>query len=145
MNIRIQESPGAADTEVVITCRQADEQILKMISLLHTFEKKLTGVKDGETFLLDAASVLYIDTVDKKTFLYTKNGVYETPLRLYELEERLSASDFLRAGKSCIVNFAQVQSLRPEFGGKLILTLTSKERIFVSRQYAAAVKQKLGI
>lgn len=72
MNIRIQESPGAADTEVVITCRRADEQILKMISLLHTFEKKLTGVKDGETFLLDAASVLYIDTVDKKLFFTPK-------------------------------------------------------------------------
>lgn len=145
MNIRIQESPDAADTEVVITCRRADEQILKMISLLHTLEKKLTGMRDGETFLLEASSVLYIDTVDKRTFLYTQNGVYETPLRLYELEERLSAGDFLRAGKSCIVNFAQVQSLRPEFGGKLILTLTSKERIYVSRQYAAAVKQKLGI
>lgn len=145
MNIRIQESAEAAETEVIITCRRADEQILKMISMLHAFDKKLTGVKDGETFLLDAASILYIDTVDKKTFLYTQNGAYETPLRLYELEERLASSDFLRAGKSCIVNFSQVQSLRPEFGGKLILTLTSRERLFVSRQYAAAVKQKLGI
>ena len=30
--------------------------------------------------------MLYIDTVDRGTFLYTAGGVYETRLRLYELE-----------------------------------------------------------
>ncbi len=34
--------------------------------------------------------ILYIDTVDRKTFCYTNGAVYESALRLYELEDRLS-------------------------------------------------------
>ena len=33
--------------------------------------------------------ILYIDTADKKTFLYTEKAVYESALRLYELEDAL--------------------------------------------------------
>lgn len=38
--------------------------------------------REDRTFLLDAGDILYIDTADKKTFLYTAREVYETPLRL---------------------------------------------------------------
>lgn len=145
MQIHIQECPELVETEVTIRCRQADEQVLRMLALLRVFDRKLTGVREGETFLLDAAEVLYIDTADKRTFLYTAGGVYETPLKLYELSERLAPFDFFRAGKSMVVNFNQIQSLRPEFGGRMQLTMTNGEVVFVSRQYVPAVKQKLGL
>ncbi|MBC8570672.1 LytTR family transcriptional regulator DNA-binding domain-containing protein [Oscillospiraceae bacterium NSJ-54] len=116
-----------------------------MLAALRMFEHKLTGWREGRTFLLDTREVLYIDTVDKKTFLYQDKEVYETPLRLYELEERLSGSDFIRISKSAIVNLARVSSLRPEFGGRLELSLENGERVLVSRQYAPALREKIGI
>ena len=39
--------------------------------------------------------MLYIESVDKRTFLYTEESVYETPLRLYELEERLAPYTYI--------------------------------------------------
>ncbi|MEG1447538.1 MAG: LytTR family DNA-binding domain-containing protein [Ruthenibacterium sp.] len=145
MKLKIEESAAVSETEVIILCRQTDAQVLKMAALLRTFEQKLTGEQNGEFFLLDAQTILYIDTVDKKTFFYTKNGVYETPLKLYLLEEQLAGNDFFRASKSSIINFTQIQSLRPEFGGRMIVTLTNGEKLFVSRQYTAAIKQRLGL
>ena len=71
--------------------------------------------------------------------------MYETPLRLYELEERLAPRDFVRASKSAVVNFSRVQSIRPDLGGRLQLTLENGERLGVSRQYAPAIKEKLGL
>ena len=71
------------------------------------------------------------------------NGV--SPLRLYELLERLECRDFLRAGKSSILNLRQVQSLRPEFGGRLRCTMANGEVLLVSRQYVPSVKERLGI
>lgn len=41
--------------------------------------------------------MLYIDTVDKRTFLYATDNVYETILKLHELEGQLEDSDFFRA------------------------------------------------
>ena len=145
MRIIINENATLDETEIIIHCRQADEQILRICAGLRMLDKKVTGLLDGQTFLLGAADILYAEAVDRKVFLYTAQTVYEAPFKLYELEERLSGEDFVRASKSCVLNFAKVKSLRADFGGRLLCTLGNGEVVPVSRQYAGAIKQKLGI
>lgn len=145
MKIVIHENPAMAETEIVINCPAADETILRMIAGLQAYDQKLTGLKDGRTFLLEAADVLYFDTADKRTFLYTRNDVYETSLRLYEAEERLAGFNFFRVSKSMVVNLKKIKSLKPDFGGRLEITLENNERCNVSRQYASVIKKQLGL
>lgn len=145
MKITVSEEPGLSDVEITIRCPGTNAEILKIIAALRLFEQKIVGVRDGQNYFLPAESILYIESVDKKTFLYCINDVYEAALRLYEFEERLSGSGFLRASKSMIVNLSQIHSLRPDFGGRLIATMNNDEKIYVSRQYAGAVKDKLGL
>ncbi len=145
MKINIQENPDTVETEIIIQCKQADAEIFRMLALLRTFDKKLTGIKDGKIFVLDMADALYFDTVDKKTFLYTENAVYETALRLYELEAQLGGSGFFRASKSMVLNVAKIASLRPELAGKIEVALQNGEKLIVSRQYAQDLKKILGI
>ena len=116
-----------------------------MIAALKSFERTLTGLKDGQTFLLNPLNILYIESVDKKVFIYTEQDVYETPLRLYELEDRLQADGFFRASKSTLINLSGVRSLRPDFGSRLMLTMNNGERLTVSRQFSSAVKERLGL
>ena len=145
MKIHINQQADIAETEITISCRQINPEIEKIISLLRVMDLKLTGVRERQTYILDAAKILYIDTVDKKTFFYTKTEVYETTLKLYELEERLSVNDFLRANKSCIINFNQIKSIKADFDGKLLVTMNNDEKLFISRQYATNFKEKLGV
>jgi len=145
MKIIINENPGTDETEIIINCRLADEQILRVCAGLRMLEKKVTGLLNGQTFILSAADILYAETVDRKTFLCTAGQVYDTPLKLYELEERLAGEDFIRASKSCVLNFSKVKSLRGEFGGRILCALENGETIVVSRQYAAVIKQKLDL
>ncbi len=145
MKLHINEDPKLHETEITINCNKISTDIEKIISMLRVMDLKLTGRKGDQTYILDAAKVLYIDTVDKKTFFYTKNDVFETDLKLYELEEQLSALDYMRANKSCIINFNQINSIRADIDGKLLVTMSNSERLFVSRQYAQAVKKKLGV
>lgn len=53
--------------------------------------------------------------------------------------------DFVRASKSAIVNFGRVSSICPDLGGRLRLTLENGEVVGVSRQYAPAIRKKLGL
>lgn len=145
MKIHINQKDDIAETEITINCRQISPEIEKIISLLRVMDLKLTGIKDNQTFILDVMKILYIDTVDKRTFFYTKTDVYETPLKLYELEERLRINDFLRANKSCIINFNQIKSIKADLDGKLLVTMNNSEKLFVSRQYASDFKEKLGV
>lgn len=145
MKVTVEECPGLEQTEVTVRCPRLDAQTARLVELLRLSDARLTGERDGETCILDGEQVLYIDTVDRGTFLYTAGGVYETRLRLYELEEQLAGWDFVRVSKSAIVNFGHVRSLRPDFGGRLRLTMSNGEVVVANRQYVPAIKLKLGL
>lgn len=145
MKIQVNESNTHEEIEIVINCKSINKDIEKVMAMLRVLDLKLTGMKDKETYILEASKILYIDTVDKKTFFYTEKEVYETPLKLYELEEQLVTSDFFRASKSCIINFNQIKALKPDIDGRLLVTMNNGERLMVSRQYALTIKQKLGV
>ena len=145
LKIHINEDSGLKETEITINCNKISTEIEKLISMLRVLDLKLTGRKDSQTYILDASKVLYIDTVDKKTFFYTKKDVYETDLKLYELEEQLAALDFIRINKSCILNFNQIISIKADIDGKLLVTMSNQEKLFVSRQYAPVIRKQLGV
>ena len=143
MKITLNQDSSFPETEVIINCPRADEELLRLVAMLRVYQKKLVGVLDGERHLLDVRDVLYIDTADKKTFLYTENQVFQSALRLYELEDTLKELDFFRAGRSSILNFRRVRSVRPELGRRWLVTMDNGEQIWVSRQYAGELREKL--
>ena len=143
MKITLHQDPSYSETEIIIHCPQADEDVLRLVAMLRVYQKKLVGILDGERHLLDVQDVLYIDTADKKTFLYTEKQVFQSALRLYELEDVLKELDFFRAGRSIILNFRRVRSVRPELGRRWLVTMDNGEQIWVSRQYGGELKEKL--
>ena len=68
MKITLNQDPAFEDTEVIINCPQVDEDILRMAAMLRVANQKMTGTLDGDIHIVDAKDILYIDTVDKKTF-----------------------------------------------------------------------------
>jgi len=145
VKITINTDPAVSGTEITVNCAYLTPEVEKIISMLRMLEQKMTGIRDGEIHLLDIASILYIDTTDKKTFLYTMESVYETEMKLYELEEQLEESGFLRIAKSCIVNVRHITSLRADIDRKIRVTMDNREQLLVSRQYTKQLKERLGI
>ncbi|ADZ82644.1 LytTR family DNA-binding domain-containing protein [Cellulosilyticum lentocellum] len=144
MKIHIDTQIDQNEIEVIIRCKEANEEVKRIQDLLELFNKKLKGIKDQQIYILDVIQILYIDTVDKRTFLYTAGDIYESNLKLYELEELLETSNFFRAGKSIIINFSHIKRIKPDFGGRLEVTISNEEKLYVSRQYAIHIKERLG-
>ena len=143
MKIEIQE--GFNTVEVIIKCPKNNEEIRRIEALLSGHNKKLTCTKNGVMNLIDKQDVLYFETVDKSCFLYTKNDVFETSLKLYEIEEVLTEIGFFRSSKSQILNIAKVETLCPDFGGRIEVAMENGYRLIVSRQYAKILKIKVGL
>ena len=141
----ITENPALDDIEVSVACPRIDERVQRIVASLGAFDRVLIGERDGATFRVGVEDVCYAETVDGKTFLYTADAVYQTPLKLYELEERLAGTEFVRASKQMLVNFDHVASIRPALNARLQLMLDNGEAVIVSRQYAPAIKRKLGL
>lgn len=145
MKITISEDTRVTETEIAITCSQLTPEIEKIISMLRILDMKLTGIRDGEMCLIDAGKVLYMESVDKKTFIYTDGEVYETGLKLYELEAQLAGAGFFRASKSCIIHLKQIKSLKADLNRRIRVTMSNGEQLMVSRQYAEVLKERLGV
>ena len=143
MNVSIRE--GFSSVEVVIKCPKSTDEIQRLASLLQGYEQRLSGMKDGQTFLIDRNDVFYFESVDKRCFIYTATDVYETALKLYEIEDRPVGNLFFRISKSQILNIKKIKSLCPEFGGRIEAVLENGEILMVSRQYAKSFKERLGL
>ncbi len=145
MKIEIHVDDRIKETSISISCGRMTPELEKMIAMMRILEKQFVASKDGETFLLDIFEIIYIEAIDRKTFVYTKDGVYESGFKLYELEEQLEEYGFLRASKSCLIQLRAVRSLKSDINRRIRVTMNNGEMIIASRQYAEGIKRRLGI
>lgn len=145
LKITIDESPNNSEVEIIIKCKVVDDKIQRIMSMIKSSEEKIFGIMDGATHFIEPENIFYFESVDKKTFMYTKSQVLETHLKLYELEEKLAKYDFFRASKSTIINISKIKRLSPKFNGKLEALLENDERLIISRQYVTVIKEILGL
>lgn len=147
MKISIQIDPGLTDTEIIVNCAAITAETESIIAALRMADDQLTVIKEGETHILDISKIAYIEAVDRKTFVYTEKDCYESKLKLYEMDHRLCSSQgsFLRISKSCIVRLKYIRSLKAEFDRRIRITLENGEQLIASRQYADALKRRLGV
>ena len=144
MKVLIDECEQYTELEIIIKCKKCDEDILSLLARIKSEDEKILGTIDEKTYVLQERDILYFESVDKKCFIYTKDKVYETPLKLYEIENMLRYKGFFRATKSSIVNIAKIKSIQSAFNSVLTLEMENNERLTVSRQYAPMLKEKLG-
>lgn len=143
MKLTINTHECYTETEIIVNCNCMNDSIEKLLAAIRMFDMKLTGKKDGQQHFIDVTQIIYIESIDKRTFLYTATEVYESPFRLSELEEKLEKLDFLRASKNCLFNIRHIHSLKSDLEQRLLLTMEGQNKIMVSRQYSNAVKEKL--
>jgi len=145
MRISINENKQLDDIVVEISCPKITDEVNQMVASLQARESKMFGVSEGKTYLLNSDDVFYIESVEGNTFLYAKEKVLESPLRLYEVEERLAGTEFIRISRQMIVNFDKVSAIKPDMNARMRLILTNGEVVIVSRQFAPAIKKKIGL
>ncbi len=145
MKISININENISDTEIVINSRSLTPEIEKIIATLRILDQQMMVIKNDESYILDVVKIVYIESVDRKTFVYTENDCFESKLKLYEIEEMLCHGGFLRISKACLVNLKYIRSLKSELDRKIRLTLENGEQIIVSRQYADELKHRLGV
>ena len=148
MIVNIIENSNIKETKINIECNKTDESIIKLVSLIKNInntDKKIIGISQEETYCLEQNEILYFESVDKKTFCYTVDNVFEVGMKLYEIDEQYEDTSFLRISKSIIVNLNRVKSVKPEFDGKMLATMDNGEKIYISRQYVKEFKNKIGI
>jgi len=135
--------PGEEDS-VIISVKCMTDSVMRAINMLKSPDS-LAVYLDGQASLLPAADIFYAESVDQKTFVYTEKTVYRCRMKLYEIEELLGKSDFLRISKQFIVNVRKITSVAPAGDSRFQATLSNGEKVIISRQYVSALKERFGL
>ena len=144
MEVLIERRPEEP-VQVVIRCREENAQILRLKAYIEAFSPRLQGKLKDKTVFVEYGDILYFDSVDNRTYLYTADAVLEIRYRLYELEEMLPAEDFFRVSKSQLLNVNQIRTLAPGLNRAMLATMRNGEQVYISRKYAAQLRKVLSI
>lgn len=139
------ETPIEGEDEIIIRCKELDEELMNLISTIGQWRRRITGYKDKAIVQLVPADIYYFESVDNKVFAYCEKDVFEVKEKLYELESAYKNTDFQRISKSVIANISFIEAVIPILGARLEAKLKNGERVIISRQYVPELKKKLGI
>jgi len=145
MKITIENIPVGSEPEVIIRCNEPDDSLLQLIYSLTSTHRKLISFTDLQTHIINPKDVFYFESVDNKVFIYCREKVYESRLKLYEIETDYENWDFFRASKSTVLNIGKIKSVSPILYGRLEALLQNDEKVFISRQYVPVLKKKSGL
>lgn len=148
MKLNVEIDTNIEEPAALITTPRMTEEVTRVvdfISKLDDITTVISGIRDDKVELLEQESIFRIYAEEGKVFARTESGLYQIRLRLYELEERLDDSKFVRISNSEIVNLKKVKSLDLSFVGTICMELSNKEVSYVSRRYVSKIKKKLGL
>ncbi|NLY44852.1 MAG: response regulator transcription factor [Tissierella sp.] len=102
---------------------------------------------DKSIILVDVPSIVYIESQNKNSILYTKENKYidSTPLKIFE--DKLRSNGFFRIQRGFLVNIKYIMEIYPWFNNTSCVKMQyyEKDILPVSRNKIKELKDRLGI
>lgn len=142
MKLFIEQNDMQEETEIHIKCGLIDADLQHIIDEVNALMFSVPVSCNGAIRKLSLGEIYYFESVDEKTFVYSKAEVYDCEYKLYEVEEKMEKYSFARISKSVIVNIRKIKEIRPQFNGRFEAVLDNGERQIVNRHYVSGLKEK---
>jgi len=145
MEIKARISKEFENIELHVCNHELTEEVKGILSELHGIYDLQLAATDakGDRVLLRPGDVVYFSASGQKVFAGTGDGVYTVNEKLYELEEALKASRFVRISKSEIVNTRMIRSMDLSVTGTIRITMKNGYETYVSRRNVAKIKEMM--
>ena len=143
MKIKKQQDPSCLDIEVTLRYANEDGKVKHILSFLQSVDMQIKCDIDNIEKMISVADIYYIESVDKRTFVYLEKSVYHTEHRLYQLMDDLRDYGFVQISKSCILNINVLDSIKPLFNSRMEALLKNGEKVYINRGYLSQVKEAL--
>jgi DNA-binding LytR/AlgR family response regulator len=143
MRLILNERPELEKPEVTIAYSEMTAGVKRVADFVRSLEQTVLCKKDEEECSVPVGDIFYIESVDKKTFVYCEKEVYMCSLRLYEIEKMVEQAGFVRVSKSTILNIEQLKGVKTLVNSRLEAILSNGERVCVTRKYLKDIREAL--
>ena len=146
MKIEVKVDATIKETTVVIYTDKVSDEIQQLARRLsQDAPQVLVGFREDEAVILSQEEIIRAYAEGGKVLAQTQSGEFSLRLRLYELEQRLDDTRFVRISNAEIVNLSWIRGFDLSFAGTICVRLKNGEETYVSRRYVAKIKQVLGL
>jgi len=99
--------------------------------------------KDNAPHKVDVNDILYVETVDRKSCVYTKDEVFIMSTPLSQLEDVLNGHHFIRISKMALINIFKIKSISSRLHYRLTAEMSNGEKVLISRHYRNALEDAI--
>lgn len=131
------------EEELILNYVNKTAEVERILAFLGEGEKKIIGSIEERQVILKPEEILYVESVDGKTFAYTKDAVCKIGFSLAKAEELLTGINFYRCSKSMIINIDCITGLKSLASNRIDATMENGEHILISRTYASEFRRRL--
>ena len=146
IKVRTEISKEYEDVEVIINTNKITQDVQKIIELIQNIDtslEKIVVTKDNNIFIIDIQEVICFYSEDKSNYCRTNKGIFKVKETLYQLEEKLPSSSFIRISNSCIINIKHVECFNTGIVGTIMVKFKDGKVEYVSRRRVCKVMQQL--
>ena len=146
MKVVIALVPKTQEEQIVFNIHAlTDEHRALMARVKADEQQDIIATKGEKRYRILIKCILYFESVDKKTFVYTQDDVFEVKEKLYQIAGKLAEKKFIRISKSMILNLKKVEMIYPTLSGRFEAELDNHESVTISRKYVSELKHMLGM
>ena len=120
-----------------------DEETSAVLDRLRDTLRYIEGTFEDKKVTIALNDIFYIETVDRKTFAYTKDMCVEIKETLRDILEEYSNIGFARISKSTVVNIYKIKKLRGDINMRVIIFLKNDEKLIMNRSYKNEFYERL--
>jgi len=129
--------------EVTISYREMTTSVKRVSDFVRSVDQTILCRKEDEEYSIPVGDIYYVESVDKKSFIYCETDVFQSSLKLYELENMLVHAGFVRVSKSIILNVEKLKGVKTLVNSRLNAILSNGESVCVTRKYLKDIKEVL--
>lgn len=130
---------------IVLTDKVTDEISAVVSRISDEAPQVIAGFQDNILHILKEDEIIRVYSSGGKIIAATDSGEFFLRQRLYESEERLDQSKFVRISNSEIINLRKVKHFDMSFVGTICVSFSDSTVTYVSRRYVSKIKKILGV
>jgi len=115
--------------ESALRCFQKNDAVFPLYDDLHNL------------YHIAVACVYYMESIDNKVYMYTKDQMYRSYCRFSHLKNRYHHYGFHQINKNTLVNTYHIDTIQIQAECRRMITLDNGERLIVNRHFAGLFKE----
>ena len=145
MKIKTDINEKYNEIELHVCNHELSEEVKSISGELHLlYDKKLSGMDEkGNRRMLRPVEIFSLYSEGQRVSALSETERFTVQSKLYELEEELEKSHFIRISKSEIVNFRKIRELDMSVTGTIRIIMKNGYETYASRRNVAKLKEKL--